>query len=760
MKFFQQFSIRTKIILGVSSVSLISMMTINLLNYNNAKKRITERILHDELPLLMDKIYTGIIADLNIPLTIASMMASHPETKRMLYPQNENPTKVLNYLKTIQLRYQNFQALQSTYQIHSTFLASENSRIRYDGSWAMEKIIEGRPEAQWFFEMKNSDAPYYIETNYNALTEDLTVFIDYLIRDKGKFLGITGIGLCLDDFLLKVTSYVSQDAEIYFTDGQGNITIHRNPEMMFFNTSKDQKRPMNIRNMEGISGVAEQILTTTDRKFSSGYDRAAQYRLINSQYIPEMNSYLIVEIPQDFFLRKIYADLQRNLLMIIMITLAIIPLIILTIDHIILIPLRKFNEGLFAFFDFMNRKTDYFEPISVHSSDEIGTMSQTINKNTQAIRDGILKDQALIQNVAEISAIINQGILNHRLTEQGHQPELIEMKQGINQMIDSLEARVGMDINQIIAVMEHYGNMDFFQEIPMPKGQIERQVMVMGKNIFDSTEEIKKQKAEIERQRDNIREQNAKITDSIRYAKTIQQAILPKPETINAHLSDYFIFFRPKDLVSGDFYWFSALENKLIFVAADCTGHGVPGAFMSMIGSSLLSHIVNEKKVLNPAQILENLNDGVISALQQNEHQNDDGMDLAMCVLNKTTQQVEFAGAKNPLFYIQNHEIHEIRGSRKRIGGVSRKHKKTQSFEAHTLQIQSPMYLYLFSDGFQDQFGNVPRQKLGKERFKEILHEIHAEPIANQAVILEQKFLDWIGNEIQIDDLLILGIKL
>jgi len=754
---FQHLSIRTKIILGVSSVLLISMLAISFMNYNNAKKRITERILNDELPLVMDKIYSSIIADLNIPLTIASMMANHPETKRMIYKQNENPVKILNYLQTIQEKYQSFPVLQSKYQIHSTFLASENSHIRYDGSWAMEKIIQGKPEAQWFFEMKKSIQPYYIETSYNALTEDLTVFIDYIIRDKGQFLGVTGIGLCLDDFLFRVTSYVGKDAEIYFTDQEGNITIHRNPNMMFFNTTQEAKQIINIKAMEGISEVAQEILETKDRKFSSGYRRAGKSRLINSKYIPEMQSFLIVELPQAFFLQKIYSDLQRNLLLTIVITLAVIPLIILTIERIILLPLKQFQDGLFAFFGFMNRQTDYFEPISVHSADEIGKMSEIINKNTQAIRDGILKDQALIQDVAEISAIINQGLLNHRLTEDGHQPELIKMKQGINKMIDSLEQRVGMDINQIVTVMQHYGNMDFFEEIAIPKGQIEQQVMRMGKNIFDSTEEIKRQKAEIEAQ-------NIKITDSIRYAKTIQQAILPKTEAIKEHLPNHFIFFQPKDIVSGDFYWFSVVENTIVFVVADCTGHGVPGAFMSMIGSSLLSHIVNERKILEPDQILENLNHGVISALQQNikqgEHQNDDGMDLAMCVMDKSTQKLTFAGAKNPLLYIQENELHEIRGSRKRIGGVGRRRKKIQKFEAHQLEIQSPMMLYLFSDGFQDQFGNTPREKFGKERLKALFQKIHTENPENQFQTLSQTFTKWMGNEAQMDDILVVGIQI
>jgi serine phosphatase RsbU (regulator of sigma subunit) len=279
-----------------------------------------------------------------------------------------------------------------------------------------------------------------------------------------------------------------------------------------------------------------------------------------------------------------------------------------------------------------------------------------------------------------------------------------------------------------------------------------------------------------------IAHQNQNITQSINYAKGIQKALLPVPEKLNDHLMDSFIFFNPRDIVSGDFYWFRELDaksdifkifgmhrrneendqteqniskKKFIISAVDCTGHGVPGAFMSMIGYNLLDEITT-KGITRPDLILEELHKGVKFTLKQEETNNQDGMDMAMCVVDFENKRLEFAGAKNPLVYIQNGEVKQIKGDKNGIGGKS----DNSPFTLHTLDIDTPTYCYMFSDGFIDQFGGEKGHKYMIKHFRNKLLEIHKFPFPEQRTILKQELKDWIGTEYhQIDDVLVIGFK-
>ncbi len=278
-----------------------------------------------------------------------------------------------------------------------------------------------------------------------------------------------------------------------------------------------------------------------------------------------------------------------------------------------------------------------------------------------------------------------------------------------------------------------------------------------------------------------IAHQNQNITQSINYAQGIQRALLPKPEQLNDYLKESFILFKPRDIVSGDFYWFREIDaqsnifkifgmhrrddtsqkgessaKKLIISAVDCTGHGVPGAFMSMIGYNLLDEITN-KGITRPDLILEELHRGVRFTLKQRETNNQDGMDMAICVIDNQKKTMEYAGAKNPLIYIQNGEVQQIKGDKNGIGGKSDDHK----FESHTIDISVPTWAYIFSDGYIDQFGGEQGRKFMIKSFREMLAEIHQKPMTQQKDYLEKTIKDWIGTKYsQIDDLLVIGFKL
>jgi len=284
---------------------------------------------------------------------------------------------------------------------------------------------------------------------------------------------------------------------------------------------------------------------------------------------------------------------------------------------------------------------------------------------------------------------------------------------------------------------------------------------------------LEAQKDEIQRQSDLIEKKNISITESITYAKHIQESMLFSEEKFNAYLPDSFIMFRPKEIVSGDFYWFNfenfssflkplyqneeKKENNLIVAAVDCTGHGVPGGFMSMIGYNLLDEIVSND-ICKPNYILDSLHFGVKHALKQWDTDNSDGMDVALCRINLEKQLIEFSGANNPMIIINNGELIELKATRFPVGGHD--FRSRTLYEEKTYQYEGPVSCYLFSDGYMDQFGGQNNKKIGSLQFYEILREVYDLPMKEQKQILEKRFDEWKGSYKQIDDVLVMGFKL
>lgn len=273
---------------------------------------------------------------------------------------------------------------------------------------------------------------------------------------------------------------------------------------------------------------------------------------------------------------------------------------------------------------------------------------------------------------------------------------------------------------------------------------------------------LKKQKLEIEIQKNIIEEKNNDITDSIEYAKHIQDAILPEKEKILQALPESFILYMPKDIVSGDFYWsMQAATGETLIAAADCTGHGVPGAFMSMIGSNTLTKIVAEHNQTQPGEILTRLNGEIKSALKQKTEgsSSKDGMDIALLKLTRENEsiRVDYAGANRPLIYFENGEMKEIPPDKNAVGGFTNDHFK---FTNHSLTVAKDCMLYVFSDGFADQFGGPKGKKFMVKNLKELFDSIKYLPISAQEKTLQDVFLAWKGNREQIDDVLLIGIRL
>lgn len=263
----------------------------------------------------------------------------------------------------------------------------------------------------------------------------------------------------------------------------------------------------------------------------------------------------------------------------------------------------------------------------------------------------------------------------------------------------------------------------------------------------------------LQAQNDEIKEKNKNIMDSILCAKNIQQAILPDDEKLKNVFNEAFVLSRARDVVSGDFYWFAERDEKILIAAVDCTGHGVPAAFLNVLGNTLLNQIVHESNVLSPSKILEQLNDHVIDSLKSNKVyiQIDDGMDIALCMFDKNTKKLSYAGAKRPLYFIHKSELNVVKGDHYPVGGMLYDTKR--NYHQHELQLQSNDLIYMFTDGIVDQFGGESNKKFMYGRLKKLLNEIVGLPLEEQKEAIENELINWQGNNEQTDDMLFIGMK-
>ncbi|GAA5022687.1 hypothetical protein GCM10011506_00440 [Marivirga lumbricoides] len=297
--------------------------------------------------------------------------------------------------------------------------------------------------------------------------------------------------------------------------------------------------------------------------------------------------------------------------------------------------------------------------------------------------------------------------------------------------------------------------------------KVQKDLRFKSEQIAEQNEELLLQKEEILTQRDTlqiqkeyIEKQNGDIIGSIRYAKRIQSAMLPSYSLFTKYLPDSFIFFAPRDIVSGDFHWITEKNGKIIVAAVDCTGHGVPGAFMSLVGHTHLTQAVIQNGIINPADILSQMHNGINESLKQTENDNQDGMDVGIVTIDKEAGTIHFAGAKNTLIIIDSEgNLEEVKGNRTSLGGMN-KDESSLSFKLYEKKIEMNASYYLFSDGFSDQFGGPNDKKYMLSNFKKYLQSISSETMADQRQLLKQKFESWKSDAAQTDDVLVIGFRL
>lgn len=277
---------------------------------------------------------------------------------------------------------------------------------------------------------------------------------------------------------------------------------------------------------------------------------------------------------------------------------------------------------------------------------------------------------------------------------------------------------------------------------------------------------ISQKEKETQKQKEIVEQKNKEILDSITYAKRIQSAILPQPKLIKKYFVDSFILYKPKDIVAGDFYWFEVIEDLIFFAAADCTGHGVPGAMVSVVCHNALNRSVREFNLKNPAEILNKTREIVVSEFEKSDENVKDGMDISLCVLNKNTKELNWAGAHNPLWIIKKdddnlHKLIEFKADKQPIG----KYEYAKGFNSHKIQLNKGDTIYIFTDGYQDQFGgpldnNSDGKKFKTSKLKELFLTIQSQNLIEQKSIIDSSFENWKGNLDQVDDVCIVGVRI
>jgi len=297
----------------------------------------------------------------------------------------------------------------------------------------------------------------------------------------------------------------------------------------------------------------------------------------------------------------------------------------------------------------------------------------------------------------------------------------------------------------IVIVLFFIGFKIFSARLKQKNIWLEGVVAERTKEISEKNEVLKLQKEEIE--------------DSINYAQRIQEALLPLEQEMKKWVPQSFVLFKPKDIVSGDFYWFTEIDNRLVFVCADCTGHGVPGAFMSMIGSDRLNIIVQERKITNPGLILSELNIAIKRSLKQDGQKDStkDGMDAAICTIDLNTNELLYAGANRPLWIVQNDDLREIKATKVAVAGFT---PDDQVFEEHIIPLSNDLKFYMSSDGYADQFGGIKGKKLKVKTMKQLILDHCNSDFTTQKEVLHDRLVEWMGDHEQIDDVCVVGFQM
>ena len=367
-----------------------------------------------------------------------------------------------------------------------------------------------------------------------------------------------------------------------------------------------------------------------------------------------------------------------------------------------------------------------------------------------------------INKLKSILLVLSKGVFPKK-TIKARNDEIGEMTNALNRVVTGLKST--KDFAEAVGS----GQFNTKYESLSEKDSLGKALLKMREDLATTEreleEKVRKRTAEVVQQKEEIELQNTKIselyeevTDSIKYAKGLQEAILPPSEFIEKVFPDSFVLYQPKDIVSGDFYWVQEKNNIVYFAAVDCTGHGVPGAFMSIVGYNQLKEAFRENDM--PSAILDDLNKGISETLNNNHDLNSitkDGMDLALCSYNPNTRELQYSGAYNPLYIVRNGKVDQITADKFAIGSYYEDQSK--KYTNHAIQLERDDCIYIFSDGYADQFGGPNGKKFMYQRFRDLLIDINHNEMTNQKEALNNVMKEWKGGLKQIDDILVIGMR-
>ncbi|MFD1551461.1 hypothetical protein DNU06_13335 [Putridiphycobacter roseus] len=361
-----------------------------------------------------------------------------------------------------------------------------------------------------------------------------------------------------------------------------------------------------------------------------------------------------------------------------------------------------------------------------------------------------------VRYLKKILLALGKGIIPNQSARVSND-EIGEMSDALNHLVSGLKKTTSFarDVGQ--------SKFDSLYKPLSDKDELGHALLVMRDELKETERnlerKVEERTEEVVKQREKVQELYKDVRDSIVYAKRLQNSILPTQEKVKSICPQSFILYKPKDIVSGDFYWFEKINNKSIFSIVDCTGHGVPGAFMSLLGSNGLNSALKEGKLSQPAAMLDYLNKSIFESLNKSDITNEvrDGMDVALCAIDHDTLELEYSGANNPLYIIRDGEFIIIKANKIAIGSFA---PGEANFDNHKVQLQKGDSVYIFSDGYPDQFGGPKGRKLMYNRFREYLLEISNNPIELQGELLNTRLMAWQGKMDQIDDILVIGLKI
>ena len=411
--------------------------------------------------------------------------------------------------------------------------------------------------------------------------------------------------------------------------------------------------------------------------------------------------------------------------------------------------------------DILEREKQLAEKIGelLTTEEELREKNTAIQQQEKEItrQKGLIVSQQM--EVLDKARILSQQKAEIRNSEQllnDKEEQIRENEARISLQLEAIQKQKLVIITAIVAVVLLLGLAYFIFVNYRNKKKANDLLEEKNRKITAQRDEIEKQKEVAEAQRDQIAYQKKHITDSINYAQKIQRAILPSLELFTDEF-EHFVLYKPRDIVSGDFYWVDKLDNQHVIIAADCTGHGVPGAFMSMLGITLLNEIILNRNITSPEQVLNNLRSKVIDALGQvgSDFELKDGMDMTVSVLDMNRNQLLFAGANNPLYHIRNGELTIYNGDKMPVSI----HEKMDEFSLTVIDMQKGDSFYMFSDGYVDQFGGPEQKKFLSKNFRKALLSIQDLNMMEQGKRLDDIFEEYRGGVEQVDDVVVIGVK-